>query len=119
MVYVAFGEWINPGAIIIALAVANFAGFISVLPGGVGIFEALMTTVLIAAGVPAALSLSVTVTYRILNMLIQLPAGYYFYHKMLREPRSDKAELEKLKTAETAIKDVIDNGKADGQHHKS
>lgn len=98
VVYLAFGEFINPGAIIIALAVANFAGFISVLPGGVGIFEALMTTVLIAAGVPAALSLSVTVTYRVLNMLIQLPPGYYFYHKMLREPGIKEAADGNLET---------------------
>lgn len=91
VVYIAFGEWINPGAIIIALAVANIAGFISVLPGGIGIYEALMTSVLIASGVPVALSLSATVTYRVLNMLIQLPPGYYFYHRMLRNSQLKQA----------------------------
>lgn len=80
-VYVAFGQWVNPGAIIIAYAVANFAGLISVLPGGVGIYEALMTAVLAAGGIPASLSLPVTVMYRILNMSLQLPPGYYFYHR--------------------------------------
>jgi uncharacterized protein (TIRG00374 family) len=84
-VYIAFGQWVNPGAIIIAYAVANFAGLISVLPGGVGIYEALMTAVLAAGGIPASLSLPVTVMYRILNMSLQLPPGYYFYHKSLNE----------------------------------
>ncbi len=84
-VYVAFGQWVNPGAIIIAYAVANFAGLVSVLPGGVGIYEALMTAVLAAGGIPASLSLPVTVMYRILNMSLQLPPGYYFYHKTLNE----------------------------------
>jgi len=82
-VYVAFGEFVNPGAVIIAYAVANFAGLISVLPGGVGIYEALMTGVLAAAGVPPSVSLPVTVMYRVLNMCIQLPPGYFFYQKAL------------------------------------
>jgi uncharacterized protein (TIRG00374 family) len=86
-VYVAFGEFVNPGAVIIAYAVANFAGLISVLPGGVGVYEALMTAVLVAAGIPAALSLPVTVMYRILNSFIQLIPGYYFYQKNLHRAK--------------------------------
>jgi uncharacterized protein (TIRG00374 family) len=83
VIYIAFGEWVNLGAIIIAYSVANFAGLISVLPGGVGIYEVLMTTVLVAAGVPVALSLPVTIMYRVLTAAIQLPPGYYYYHKAL------------------------------------
>lgn len=85
VVYIAFGEWVNPGAVIIAYAIANFAGLISVLPGGVGIYEALMTAVLASAGVPAGVSIPITITYRVLNMAIQLPPGYFFYHRALRE----------------------------------
>lgn len=82
-VYVAFGHWVNIGAVILAYAVANFAGVISVLPGGIGIYEALMTAILAAAGIPASLSLPVVVMYRVLNTIIQLPPGYYFYHRTL------------------------------------
>lgn len=84
VVYIAFGEFVNVGAVILAYAVANFAGLVSVLPGGIGIYEILMTAVLAAGGVPAAVSLPVTVMYRVLNTLIQVPPGYYFYHKTLR-----------------------------------
>ena len=42
IVFVANGYWPNPGAIIIGYAVASFAGIVSVVPGGVGLFEALM-----------------------------------------------------------------------------
>ncbi len=84
VVYIAFNEWVNVGAVILAYAVANFAGLVSVLPGGVGIYEALMTTVLVAGGVPAALSIPVTVMYRVINTLIQIPPGYYFYHRTLQ-----------------------------------
>jgi hypothetical protein len=83
VVYMAFGEIVNPGAIIIAYAIANFAGVISVLPGGIGIYEALMTAVLVAAGVPASVSLPVTIMYRILNMSIALPQGGYLYYRAL------------------------------------
>ncbi|HEY4161370.1 MAG TPA: lysylphosphatidylglycerol synthase transmembrane domain-containing protein [Candidatus Saccharimonadales bacterium] len=83
VVYIAFGNLVNFGAVILAYAVANFAGLVSILPGGVGIYEGLMTLVLSATGVPSSLSLPVTVMYRVLNTLIQLPPGYYFYHKTL------------------------------------
>jgi uncharacterized protein (TIRG00374 family) len=82
-VYAAFGHLVNFGAVTLAYAVANFAGLISVLPGGLGVFEALMTAVLVAAGVPLRISIPVTVMYRVLNTLIQIPPGYYFYHKAL------------------------------------
>lgn len=82
-VYAAFSQWVNPGAVILAYSVANFAGTISVLPGGVGIYEALMTTVLVVAGVPLAVSLPVTIMYRVLSTAIQVPPGYYFYHRTI------------------------------------
>lgn len=90
VVYIAFGQWVNPGAVIIAYAVANFAGLISVLPGGIGVYEALMTAVMASAGVPAGVSLPVTVMYRVVNMTIQLPPGYYFYHKAVQETSAKK-----------------------------
>ena len=83
VVYIAFGHYVNIGAVIIAYAIANFAGMVSVLPGGIGIYEALMTAVLATAGVKPELSIPVTIMYRVLNMLIQLPPGYYLYHKFL------------------------------------
>jgi putative heme transporter len=82
-VYLAFGHWVNPGAIILAYAVANFAGLVSVLPGGIGVYEAIMLGVLAASGIRASLSIPVVIMYRVMNTLIQLPPGYYFYHRTL------------------------------------
>lgn len=84
-VYVAFGSWVNIGAIILAFAIANFAGLVSVLPAGAGIYEFLMTAVLTAAGVPLALSLPATIMFRVLSTLLQVIPGYYFYHKAVKE----------------------------------
>lgn len=83
-VFLAFGHLVNPGAIIIAYAVANFAGLVSVLPGGVGIYEGLMTGVFATAGVSAGISLPVIVAFRVLSIGVQLPAGYYFYQQNLQ-----------------------------------
>ncbi len=95
IVYVAFGDFVNIGAVILAYAVANFAGLISVLPGGIGVYEGLMTLTLSATGVPSRLSLPVTVMYRVLNTIIQLPPGYYLYNKNL----SKRPEIEPLLVA--------------------
>jgi hypothetical protein len=84
VIYIAFGHWVNFGAIIVAYAVANFAGLISVLPAGVGVYEALMTSVLVAAGIPVSLSLPVTVMYRVITAIVQLVPGYFFYHRAIQ-----------------------------------
>ncbi len=94
MVYVAFGNLVNPGAVIIAYAVANFAGLVSVLPGGVGIYEALMTGVMAAGGVSAAVSIPAIIMFRVISMLIQLPPGYYFYQKALKSMSGERVSLE-------------------------
>lgn len=89
VVFLAFGLTVNPGAVILAYAVANFAGLISVLPGGVGVYEALMTGVLASAGIPAGISIPVIIMYRILSISLQLPVGYYLYHRALIQDNID------------------------------
>lgn len=84
VVYLAFGSLVNPGAIIVAYAVASVAGLISILPGGVGVYEGLMTAILTSAGVPNALALSATLVYRVLTMIIFLPIGFVLYQLALK-----------------------------------
>lgn len=84
VVYLAFGQLVNFGAVILAYAIANFAGLVSVLPGGIGIYEGLMTAVLASTGISPSVSLPVTVMYRVVNTLIQIPPGYYLYQDTLK-----------------------------------
>jgi hypothetical protein len=100
VVYVAFGDFVNIGAVILGYAVANFAGLVSVLPGGIGIYEGLMTLTLAATGVPSRLSLPVTIMYRVLSTVIQVPPGYYLYHKNLTQKSAVAAE----QTSDESIK---------------
>ena len=96
VVYLAFGEWVNIGAVILAYGVANFAGLVSIMPGGAGVYEALMTGVLAAAGVPARLSIPVTIMYRVLSTLIQVPIGYYFYAQNLRKTKTAAEQRQEM-----------------------
>ncbi len=92
-VYLAFNDPINPGALVIGYAAANFAGIIAVLPGGVGVYEGLMTAVLASAGISQALALSATVVYRVCNMSLLMPIGYFFYHRALRQRQPEDASI--------------------------
>jgi putative heme transporter len=85
--YIAFGKFVNVGAVILAYGIANFAGLVSVAPGGVGVYEFLMTGVLAASGVPPGVSLPATIMYRVLNSLLQLTPGYYLYERALKQAK--------------------------------
>lgn len=90
-VYIAFGKFVNIGAVILAYGIANFAGLISIMPAGVGIYEALMTAVLAGAGVSPGTSLPITVMYRVVNTSVQVPIGAVFYQRTLRRTKLAKA----------------------------
>lgn len=92
-VYMAFGKYVNIGAVILAYGVANFAGLVSVLPGGVGIYEGLMTVVLASTGISPGVSLPITVMYRVLNSLLQVPPGYYWYNQAIKQGHLSKDEI--------------------------
>jgi uncharacterized protein (TIRG00374 family) len=88
LIYIAFvahGSWINPGALIIAYAIATTAGLIAILPGGLGVYEPLMATVLLSAGVPADLALSATLVSRVVTLVLALGSGYVLYQRTLRQ----------------------------------
>jgi uncharacterized membrane protein YbhN (UPF0104 family) len=68
---------------LIALVVANLVGLVAILPGGVGLYEPLMTAVLISGGISAPLALSATLVYRVISLLVSLLTGYFLYHRAL------------------------------------
>ncbi len=100
IVYLSFAEIVNPGAIIISYAVANVAGLVAVLPGGVGVYEGLMTGVMASAGIREALALSATLVYRVFNMGIFLPIGYIFYQRAIKQDKNHKIEAMLEESAE-------------------
>jgi len=83
VVFLSFGHWINPGVVIAGYALANALSVLGIFTGGVGIFEATMIATFTALGVPLALATAVVIVYRVLNLAIFLPVGYFFYNKSL------------------------------------
>jgi uncharacterized protein (TIRG00374 family) len=83
LTFLAFGKVINPGIVIMAYLFANVASIFGGVVFNIGVFEIGMTGTLVALGLPFALALSATTVYRILNLIIGLPPGFYFYRKYL------------------------------------
>lgn len=85
VVFLSFGQFVNPGVVIAGYALANAVSILGVFTGGVGIFEATMIATFTALGVPLALATAVVIVYRVLNLAVFLPVGFYFYNKSLKE----------------------------------
>lgn len=84
-VFVALDFVVNPGVIIIAFAIASGAGILTVIPGDVGVYEFAMIATLSLAGVPLAVGISGTILFRVINRLVILPFGFYFYNQYIKE----------------------------------
>jgi len=83
MSFLAFGKAVNPGIAVMGYVLANIASVFGGTFFSTGVFELGMLGTFVALGVPFALALSVIVVYRVLNLLIGLPPGFYYYRKYL------------------------------------
>lgn len=83
IVFLAFGAAPNPGIVIAGYALANMAGLASFATLGIGAYEGAMIGSFVAFGIPFALAFAVTIVYRVLNMWLFMPIGFYFYRKSL------------------------------------
>lgn len=84
IVFLSFGYWVNPGVVIAGYTLANIVSVLGVFTGGIGVFEATMIASFVALGVPVAMSTAAVIVYRVLNLLIFLPIGYFFYNRSLQ-----------------------------------
>lgn len=90
LAFVAVGESINPGYVIIAFTLANIVGVVSVVPGDVGVHEATMVFALNFMGVDSSIALSATLLYRIYNKMFVLILGFIFYSRFLKPAETEK-----------------------------
>lgn len=93
VVFVAHGEWVNPGVVVVALVISSVAGLIAALPGGLGVFEPIMTTLFISMGISPGLALSVTLIFRIITLVLTLIMGYPTYQLAIN--RYGKTDLQR------------------------
>ncbi len=87
--YMAVGEKLNPGVVIVAFTIANLVCGISIIPGDVGVHEAVMIFILSSAGVDPAIAISGTLLYRVFNKMIILPIGFIVYTQYLKPPKTN------------------------------
>jgi uncharacterized protein (TIRG00374 family) len=88
MVFIGFGQLINPGVVITGYALAIILSITSIFTGGIGVYEAGMIGTFAALGIPFALAFAVVIVYRVLNMGIFLPVGFFFYRRDLKEAKN-------------------------------
>jgi putative heme transporter len=82
LLFVAFwalGFIVSPAILFVAFGVAVVASAVSVTPGGTGVYEAVMITFLISAGVPAEAAIAGTLLARVVLLLGTIASGYVFY----------------------------------------
>ncbi|MCA9341568.1 flippase-like domain-containing protein [Candidatus Saccharibacteria bacterium] len=83
IVFWALGTSINPAPLLMAYGIAILAGFIVVTPGGAGVFEAIMVSFLLVAGVNPGVTLAGILLTRVLVLLGTIGFGYIFYQHAL------------------------------------
>ena len=83
MVFLAFGKAVNPGIVVMAYLIANIVSIFGGVFFSTGIFELGMAGTMVSLGVDFTLAVSVTTVYRVANLLIGLPPGFFYYRKYL------------------------------------
>jgi uncharacterized protein (TIRG00374 family) len=83
IVFLAFGQVVNPGMVGAAYVFALLMSSLSFFTSGVGMYEATMVAVEVALGVPFGLAFSVTTIYRLMALWLFIPVGLWFYKRQV------------------------------------
>ncbi len=75
----AFGHWVNPDGLLVAYGLANVLAAIPITPGGLGVVEAALTTLLVGFGTPRGVATLGVVAYRLVNFWLPIPLGGLSY----------------------------------------
>lgn len=79
----SLGEIFNPAPVLIAYGVASLVGFVVATPGGAGVYEAIMVTVLAFAGISGGVAIAGILLARVVILIITIVCGYVFYQHAL------------------------------------
>jgi uncharacterized protein (TIRG00374 family) len=89
----AFGAWPAPDKVFVAFGISNVLAFIPVTPGGLGVFEAVLTSSLVSFGVPAATAVVAVLAYRLAEFWLPIPLGGVGYLLAMSGPSRDMEGL--------------------------
>lgn len=75
----AFGTWVNPDGLLVAYGLANVLAVIPITPGGLGVVEATLTSLLVGFGTPRGVATLGVIVYRLVNFWLPIPLGGLTY----------------------------------------
>lgn len=75
----AFGHWVNPDGLLVAYGLANVLAVIPLTPGGLGVVEATLTTLLVGFDTPRGIATLGVVVYRLIQFWAPIPLGALAY----------------------------------------
>jgi uncharacterized membrane protein YbhN (UPF0104 family) len=75
----AFGHWVNPDGLLVAYGLANVLAAIPITPGGLGVVEAALTTLLVGFGTTRGVATLGVVVYRLFQFWAPIPLGGLTY----------------------------------------
>lgn len=75
----AFGKWVNPDGILVAYGLANVLAVIPITPGGLGVVEATLTSLLVGFDTPRGVATLGVIVYRLVNFWLPIPLGGVAY----------------------------------------
>lgn len=86
----AFGKWVNPDGLLVAYGLANVLAVIPITPGGLGVIEATLTSLLVGFDTPRGVATLGVVAYRLVNFWIPIPAGGLAYLSLQVDKAGDR-----------------------------
>lgn len=75
----AFGKWVNPDGLLVAYGLANVLAAIPLTPGGLGVVEATITTLLVGFDTPRGIATLGVLVYRLVQFWAPIPLGGLAY----------------------------------------
>ena len=113
----ALGTPVSPDALLIAFCVANVTAAIPLTPGGVGIYEAVLTSSLVGFGVPRAEAIIGVLAYRVFSFWLQIPIGALAYLSAEADTALPRARADALDDAYTSVASTAEGYRAWARRH--
>ncbi|MGH9125398.1 MAG: lysylphosphatidylglycerol synthase transmembrane domain-containing protein [Acidimicrobiales bacterium] len=89
----AFGYRVSIVSLLVAFGVANVLAAIPITPGGLGVVEAVLTTLLVGFGTPSGVAILGVASYRLLNFWLPIPLGGLAYVSLQVDPGDPEGKV--------------------------
>lgn len=92
----AFGKWVNPDGILVAYGLANVLAVIPITPGGLGVIEATLTSLLVGFDAPRGVATLGVIAYRLVNFWLPIPVGGVAYLSLQIDKSNQRGRFQRV-----------------------